>query len=254
MIMKSGQCPVCQSKLQINRLSCPNCMAEYPVNEALSPYDYLTEAQSEFLAIFLKCRGNLKSVGAQMSLSYPAVKRRLDLLLVALGYAEETESDMEEIDMSNFGAIDYKSAKASDIVKRKLYEHNGAVTIPLLDGKLCRITVSRDGTFFTSDKLTSHKFEFRVFDVIADLLLSSAGGRAPKGNGHGEEDKVGYGKCTPDTVLGAIAIQYFQKSLGASTLDPVFVLAAVLDWVGIAKNCRGYIELTPEYRAIRKEG
>jgi len=229
-------------------------MAEYPVNEALSPYDYLTEAQSEFLAVFLKCRGNLKSVGEQMGLSYPAVKRRLGLLLVALGYAEGTENDMEEIDMSNFGAIDYKSVKASDIVKRKLYEHNGAVTIPLLDGKLCRITASRDGTFFTSDKLANSKYEFRVFDVIVDLLLSSAGGRAPKGNGHGKEDKVGYGKCTPDTVLGAIATQYAKKSFGESTFDPVFVLAAVLDWAGIAKNRRGYVELTPEYRTIRQEG
>lgn len=253
MIMKSGQCPVCHSKLQINRLSCPNCMAEYPVNEALSPYDYLAEAQSEFLAIFLKCRGNLKSAGEQMGLSYPAVKRRLDLLLAALGYAKETENDMEEIDMSSFGAIDYKSVKASDIVRRKLYEHNGTATISLLDGKLCRITASRDGTFFTSDKLASSKYEFRVFDVIVDLLLSSDGGRAPKGNGHGKEDKVGYGKCTPDTILGAIAIQYSQKSFGESTFDPVFVLAAVLDWAGIAKNRRGYVELTPEYRTIRKD-
>ena len=70
---------------------------------------------------------------------------------------------------------------------------------------------------------------------------------APKGNGHGKEDKVGYGKCTDDTVMGAIAINYFKKSYGESTYDPVFVLAAMLDWAGIASNNRGYISLTADY-------
>lgn len=89
-----------------------------------------------------------------------------------------------------------------------------------------------------------------MFDIIVDLLFASEGGRAPKGNGHGKADKVGYGKCTPDTVVGAIAINYFGKGYGESTLDPVFVLAAILDWADIARNCRGYIELTAAYRAF----
>lgn len=32
--------------------------------------------------------------------------------------------------------------------------------------------------------------------------------------------------------------------------DPVFVLAAVLDWAGIAHNERGYLTLTADYRSL----
>lgn len=252
MTTKFGKCPVCQNKLQVSRLTCPCCMSEYPVNESLSPYDCLSESQADFLATFLKCRGNLKSVGEAVNLSYPAVKRRLDLLLIALGYVEKIGKDVRKIDMSNFGSVDYESINASAVVKRKLYEHNGSVMISLLNGEPCWITATSDGAGFTSDKINNnkYKYEFRIFDIIVNLLLSSKSGRAPKGNGHGKADKVGYGKCTSDTVVGTIAIQYFGKEYGESTFDPVFVLAAILDWADIARNCRGYMELTTTYREL----
>ena len=34
-----------------------------------------------------------------------------------------------------------------------------------------------------------------------------------------------------------------------SVFDPVFVLAAILDWAGIVRNERGYLELTADYCA-----
>ena len=95
-----------------------------------------------------------------------------------------------------------------------------------------------------SDKLNNYLlfYRFEVFDVIQELLKKK-GGRAVKGAGRGKEDKVGYGKCGLDTVVGYIAYKYSGVELGGSTFDPVFVLAAVLDWANIARNCRGYIEL-----------
>lgn len=139
----------------------------------------------------------------------------------------------------------YTKAKASDIIRRKLLENDGIVTISLLDKKLCTIVATDGGNAFTSDKLNKHKlkFDFTVFDVIVDLLKESPQHRARKGNAHGKEDKVGYGKCTSDTVVGAIAVHYFGKSQGESCFDPVFVLAAVMDWAGVATNMRGYIQL-----------
>lgn len=135
--------------------------------------------------------------------------------------------------------------KPSEIIKRKLFENGGSANIYLLNGKPCNVMMFDNGSFFSSDKLNkyNYKFEFKVFDDIVDLLKESPNKTAKKGNGHGKEDKVGYGKCTPDTVLGAIAIRYFKKSFGESTIDPVFVLVAILDWAGIAKNKRGYVEL-----------
>lgn len=139
----------------------------------------------------------------------------------------------------------YTKAKASDIIRRKLLENDGIVTISLLDKKLCTIVATDGGNAFTSDKLNKHKlkFDFTVFYVIVDLLKESPQHRARKGNAHGKEDKVGYGKCTSDTVVGAVAVHYFGKSQGESCFDPVFVLAAVMDWADVATNMRGYIQL-----------
>ena len=135
--------------------------------------------------------------------------------------------------------------KASDIVRKKLLANGGTAVCLLQKGAPCTVTLTDNGRAFTSDKLNHHTFKYDlfVFDVIVDLLQNSPQRRAPKGNAHGREDKVGRGHCTADTVVGAIAIQYFGKKTGESCFDPVFVLAAVLEWAGIAKNGRGYLQL-----------
>ena len=50
----------------------------------LSPFDSLSPEQTEFLTTFLKQRGNMSSVQNELGISYPAAKKRLDDLLVAL--------------------------------------------------------------------------------------------------------------------------------------------------------------------------
>ena len=57
--------------------------------------------------------------------------------------------------------------------------------------------------------------------------------------------------CTnrEDTVVGYIGAHYFGASYGTYVFDPVFVLAAVLEWAGIAHNERGYLSLTADYLA-----
>lgn len=252
----SGFCPVCHGKLEISKLSCPDCKAEFPIHTQLSPYDYLSESQKEFLRIFLQSRGSLKAVGQELNLSYPTVKKRFDEVLMALGYMEKNEEPGEvQFDMRNFENMVFDTTRPSDIVKQMLYRCGGMVTIPQLEGKPCIIKVLPDGVSFTSDKLNNYaiSYEYRVFDIIVDLLKESKNGTAPKGLARGKEDKVGYGKCTEDTVAGAIAIRYAKKNIGESTFDPVFILAAVLDWAGIAHNRRGYLELTAEYKALLEE-
>ena len=50
-------------------------------------------------------------------------------------------------------------------------------------------------------------------------------------------------------MVGYIAKHYAHKQDGDSVYDPVFVLAAVLEWADIAKNERGELALTANYRA-----
>ena len=129
-------------------------------------------------------------------------------------------------------------------VQNKLMSVGGSATIPLLNGDVCHILLDKNNTGFVSDKLNNYSlfYSFQVFDVIQELLKQK-GGRAVKGAGRGKEDKVGYGKCGLDTVVGYIAYKYSGVELGGSTFDPVFVLAAILDWANVARNCRGYIEV-----------
>ena len=87
-ITKTSVCPVCGDRLNISKLSCPSCKAEFPVEENISEYDRLDAAQSDFLRTFLTCRGNMKDVQNKIGISYPTAKKRLDELLKALGIAD----------------------------------------------------------------------------------------------------------------------------------------------------------------------
>ena len=140
------------------------------------------------------------------------------------------------------GDINRNSAKASDIIKNKLYDNRGTSTVALKNGGYCRISIAENGNCFVSDKLSTNKIDFCIFDIIVDFLKEQ-GGQASKGMGRGKDDKVGYGKCGEKTIMYQIATKYYGKTVGESTFDPVFVLAAMLEWAGIAENGRGYIKL-----------
>ena len=236
----SGRCPICKEKLHINRISCPQCKAEYPIDEELSLFDYLSVEQNHFLITFLKCKGNIKAVEAELGISYPTVNKRFDELLVALNLKEEKIKEEEIIDMNAFGELDRNSKKPSDIIKNKLYDNNGSVTIHLQKGDVCHISIAENGNSFVSDKLPGQVVSFSVFDIVVDFLQSN-GGKAPKGLGR--NDKVGYGKCGEETVMYQIATKYYGKKVGEYTFDPLFVLAAILEWAEIAENGWGFLRL-----------
>lgn len=237
----SGYCPLCEAKLRISRLSCPQCTAEYPFDEELSPFDALNAEQKEFLLTFLKCKGNIKAVGESFGLSYPTVNKRYSELMAALGLQNE-KTEKEIMEMCNSANLNRASNLASDIIKNKLYDNHGTAIIRLQQGKSCFIQIADGGNAFISDKLPNYTTEFRVFDIIVDFLKTN-GGEAPKGLGRRKEDKVGSGKCGPETVMYQVATQYYGKKDGESTFDPLFVLSAMLEWAGIAENGWGYLKL-----------
>lgn len=139
-----------------------------------------------------------------------------------------------------------ESVKASERIREKLHSCGGCAVVRSVNGKEYRIEALRDKRYFFCRELPKNPpYEYRVFDVIVELLVQQ-GGRARKGNGRNY--RLGYGACTDDTVVGAIGRNYAGKNTGDSVFDPVFVLAAVLEWAGIAENGRGYIQLTAGYR------
>ena len=240
-------CPACGTKLRITSLRCSGCGMELRNDFDLSPFDMLNPKEADFLITFLKQRGNMSSVQSELGLSYPAAKKRLDDLLVALNLAEDNPQNIEDeevIDMSTWH-IPKDSKNASDIIKRKLMENNGRVIVHTMQGRPCEIRAASDGVSFSSNKLPTI-FRYKVFDDIVDFLISQDG-RAKKGNGH---KKLGEPGCDETTVAGAIGYRYFEKKDGDSVSDPVSALAAVLEWAGIANNERGELVLTNNYREI----
>jgi hypothetical protein len=58
---------------------------------SLPPLLRLSREQIRFVEIFLKNRGSLKDVGAELDISYPTVVNRLNDILIALGYREHAK-------------------------------------------------------------------------------------------------------------------------------------------------------------------
>lgn len=241
-----SQCPCCGGKIHIAALQCDSCGMELRNCFEGSVFDKLSTEQHTFLLEFLRQRGNLKNVQSEMDISYPTAKKRLDDLLVALELATEERIAVEELDMSNL-SVDRSSKKASEIIKAKLLDHGGYVTVYTARGLPCEIWADADGRSFVCDKLPiKPPYEYRTFDVIVELMLEQDG-HARKGNGRNY--KLGEPNCDHTTVVGAVAIDRGFKN-GESVFDPVFVLAAVLEWAGIVHNERGELVLTQQYRSM----
>ena len=241
-----SKCPCCSGTLNVAALQCPGCGVELRNSFELSTFDRLEKDQMDFLLSFLKHRGSLKSLQEEMNISYPTAKKRLEELLVALELEQEVRctEEQEVLDLSNISA-DRNSNRASEIIKAKLLDNGGHVTVYTARGLPCEVWMNTDGTSFTSDKLPiKPPYDYRVFDVIADLLVAR-GGSARKGNGRNY--KLGESNCDKTTVVGAVAL-YRGYTVGNSVFDPVFVLAAILEWAGIAHNERGELVLTQQYR------
>ena len=139
--------------------------------------------------------------------------------------------------------------KASAIIKAKLEQAGGKVSIHSLTGKKYEIYAKADNTFYCDELESSPKYGYEVFDEIVDGALEN-GNELPKGDVRGK--KFGEHGCDENTVAGRIAM-YIGKMPGESVDDPVSVLVAILDWAGVAENNRGYIRLTEEFLNNRLE-
>ena len=172
-ITKTSVCPVCGDRLNISKLSCPSCKAEFPVEENISEYDRLDAAQSDFLRTFLTCRGNMKDVQNKIGISYPTAKKRLDELLKALGIADNNvENRKETVNAAMLERADDNSINASDIIKNKLIDCGGIATVRSVSGNSYVVRANADGISFTCDELPiTPPYEYRVFDVIVSLLF-----------------------------------------------------------------------------------
>ena len=89
-----GQCPVCGDELHITRLECGNCHTGIDGSFALNRFARLGADQLGFLEVFIKNRGVIKDVEAELGISYPTVRARLDEVIRGLGFPATSEDSL----------------------------------------------------------------------------------------------------------------------------------------------------------------
>lgn len=131
-------------------------------------------------------------------------------------------------------------------IKEKLNASGGRTVIELFNGGPCDIRYSDDGQGLESSKIPlKDQLPWEVFIATVELVVQQ-GGRAWKGNARA--GKLGSDKLPLDSVEGHIAHTVHGVKPGQSAFGPGFVVCAILDWAGICKNKRGYLEISPMFR------
>jgi hypothetical protein len=82
----SGRCPVCDDQMYVTRLECRRCHSALEGRFHLGAFQNLTSEQLQFLEVFIRSRGQNKAIQELLDISYPTVIKKLDELIVALGY------------------------------------------------------------------------------------------------------------------------------------------------------------------------
>lgn len=83
-----AKCPVCSERLITLRVGCPNCATELSGHFTQCRYCSLDSSDARLLEVFLRGRGNLRDVQAELGVSYPTARQRLNDVLNRLGFGE----------------------------------------------------------------------------------------------------------------------------------------------------------------------
>jgi hypothetical protein len=109
-----SNCPVCNSRLALTRLSCPSCETELSGAFAQCEFCVLSDEDREVLRVFLASRGNMKDLERHLGVSYPTARARFDTLLGKLGIerapAAPPQSRIELMEQVARGEIDVDEA------------------------------------------------------------------------------------------------------------------------------------------------
>lgn len=106
-------CPVCNERLALTRLTCPACSTELSGGFATCEFCVLSDEDRDVLRVFLASRGNMKELERHLGVSYPTARARFDSLLAKIGIeraAAPAPSRMELMEQVARGEIDVDEA------------------------------------------------------------------------------------------------------------------------------------------------
>lgn len=120
-------CPVCGGELVVTSLQCRECETALQGRFTSGAFSQLNEEQLAFVELFVRNEGKITRMEADLNLSYPTIRNRLQEVIRALGYEPGEDefaglSDEERkviLDDLERGAITYDEAL------RKIQEKEG---------------------------------------------------------------------------------------------------------------------------------
>jgi len=88
-----SECPICGDELFITSLECDECKTKIEGKFISGPFANLSNEQLSFVELFVKNEGKINRVEAEMGLSYPTIRNRLNAIIKAMGYELGKESE-----------------------------------------------------------------------------------------------------------------------------------------------------------------
>ena len=104
-------CPLCGERIEITQIKCTGCGSEingsFSVGGAELPVEY-----QKFIKVFLRQRGNISAVEAELGISYPTINKMLDRVneLLQSPGEEKPLSRKEILDAIEKGEMSVKDA------------------------------------------------------------------------------------------------------------------------------------------------
>jgi hypothetical protein len=98
MIQLPERCPFCSAAITtIKQYTCNSCGTTFDghfgLRETAHPLTRLSWAQLDFVLAFVRCEGKLNRLEAELGVSYPTVRSRLNEVITALGGEPEIEAE-----------------------------------------------------------------------------------------------------------------------------------------------------------------
>jgi hypothetical protein len=116
-------CPICSSNLQVKQLSCGGCGIDFEGRFYLPRLARLSNTQQGFVESLVLAGGNLKLLAEDMDVSYPTLRKRLDILISEMNTLKlADEKDIESI-LKNIEAGKISAEQGLRYIK----EINGAI-------------------------------------------------------------------------------------------------------------------------------
>lgn len=98
MIQLPERCPFCSTPVTtVKQYTCNSCGTTFDGHFALCdvahPLTRLTGEQLDFVLAFVQCEGKLNRLEAELGVSYPTVRNRLNEVIMALGGEPQGEAE-----------------------------------------------------------------------------------------------------------------------------------------------------------------